>query len=131
MTKVFKLWHRLKLWFCVKRTEGCWTRFFIICQITNEIRLEINEKRLTSWEYHERFTMKINLKLYVPCIILQCVDEQRDAILLINNFYSTVFLAVHVSNEFTCSTSGALPNILYYTVQSVQSCYQASLAARS
>ena len=31
--------------------------------------------------------------------------------------------------RLTRSSSGVLPNILYYTVQSVQSCYQASIAA--
>ena len=37
--------------------------------------------------------------------------------------------ALHVSNESSNSSSGARHNILYYTVQSEQLCYQASLAA--
>ena len=37
--------------------------------------------------------------------------------------------ALNVSNESSRSSSGARHNILYYTVQAVQSCYQASLAA--
>ena len=48
---------------------------------------------------------------------------------LINNFYSTVFSCSTCFERFTLSSSGVLPNILYYTLQSVQSCYQASLAA--
>ena len=46
---------------------------------------------------------------------------------LFHNFLS----ALHVSNESNHSSSGPRSNILYYTVQSVQSCYQASLAASS
>ena len=36
-------------------------------------------------------------------------------------FYSAVF-ALHVSKESSLSSSGALYNVLYYTVHSVQSC---------
>ena len=50
-----------------------------------------------------------------------------------NQFLILHFLsALHVSNETSRSSSGVRHNILYYTVQtvqSVQSCYQASLAA--
>ena len=45
--------------------------------------------------------------------------------LLFHSFLS----ALHVSNESCRSSSGAQRNILYYTIQLVQSCYQASLAA--
>ena len=60
----------------------------------------------------------ITLTLCVPCIILQCVDKAtRCTILVINFFYSTIFLsALHVSNESSRSSSGALPNILYHAV---------------
>ena len=47
--------------------------------------------------------------------------------ILFHSFQSVL----HVSNESSCSSSGARHNVLYYTVQSVQSCYQASLAASS
>ena len=47
----------------------------------------------------------INLTLYVPCIILQCVDEPTRCTILINSFsFHRFFLALHVSNEFTRST---------------------------
>ena len=37
-----------------------------------------------------------NLTLCVPCIILQCVNDQRDAQILIINFYSTVFFLLYM-----------------------------------
>ena len=47
-----------------------------------------------------------------------------------NQFLFHSFLsALHVSNESSRSSSGARHNILYYTAQLAQSCYQASLAA--
>ena len=60
-----------------------------------------------------------NLTLCVPCIILQCVDEQRDArwtFLIINILFHSFLSALHVSNECSRSSSGARQNILYYTV---------------
>ena len=42
-----------------------------------------------------------------------------------NQFLFHSFLsALHVSNEYSRSSSGARYNVLYYTVQSVQSCLQ-------
>ena len=47
-----------------------------------------------------------------------------------NQFLFHSFLsALYVKNESSLSSSGAQHNILYYTVQSVQSCYQASLGS--
>ena len=54
------------------------------------------------------YNLKILLTLYVPCIILQCVDDQRNATLLMNNFYSTFFLALHVLNSSFVIRSSAL-----------------------
>jgi hypothetical protein len=46
-----------------------------------------------------------------------------------NQFYSTFFLsALQVSSESSRSSSGAWYNILYYTVQSVQSCCKHAVA---
>ena len=59
--------------------------------------------------------------------ILLCVDNQRDSQFLINNFYSTdFFLALHVPNESSHSSPGALPSILYHAVGTI---LQACLAA--
>ena len=38
----------------------------------------------------------VNLTLCVPCIILQCVNDQQDAQTLILNFYSTVFCLLYM-----------------------------------
>ena len=54
---------------------------------------------------------------------------KRDAQLLIINFIPKFMSALHVSNETSRSSSGEQHNALYYTVQSVQSCYKASLSA--
>ena len=45
-----------------------------------------------------------------------CVDNQREAQFLINNFYSIIFPCSTRFECFTRSSSGALPNILYHTV---------------
>ena len=57
---------------------------------------------------------------HVPCIVLQCVDEPTRCTILINNSYSTVFSCSTCFERITRSSSGALLNILYYTVQPVQ-----------
>ena len=49
--------------------------------------------------------------------------------ILINNFYSTVFSCSTCFERITRSSSGALPNMLYYTVQSVHSCRRVYLLA--
>ena len=45
------------------------------------------------------------------------------------SLFNCFLSALHVSNESSRSSSGVRHNIRYYTVQSVQSCCQASLAA--
>ena len=70
----------------------------------------------------------------------QSVQTRQGYVLITNEMHNSydkflfhsVLSALHVSNESSRSSSGAQHNILYYTVQSVQSvqsCYQASLAA--
>ena len=62
-----------------------------------------------------------NLTLCVPCINWNVLinNEMHSSY---NHFLFHSFLsAVHVSNEFSRSSSVARQNILYYTVQSVQS----------
>ena len=59
-------------------------------------------------------------------ITLYCINDQRDALFLYNQFYSTVFV-LHVSNESSRSSSGARHNILYYTIGTIGTIVQASL----
>ena len=40
--------------------------------------------------------MFLNMILYVPCIILQCVNNQRDAHFLQSVLYSTVFCLLYL-----------------------------------
>ena len=68
--------------------------------------------------------------------ILRCVNLLHNVLMTnemhnsYNQFLFHSFLsALHVSNESSRSSSEAQYNTLYYTVQSVQSCYQASLAS--
>ena len=68
-----------------------------------------------------------DLMLCAPCTILQSVNDQQDAQILIICFHYTVFLsALHVSKESSRSSSRARHDILYYTVQS---CRQVQLLA--
>ena len=60
--------------------------------------------------------LPINLALCVPCIILQRVNDQRNAQFLWSIFIPRFLSALHVSNESSSSSSGARYNILYYTV---------------
>ena len=60
------------------------------------------------------------MTLCVPCILLQCVNDQRDAQFLTHFLFHGFLL--YMFRRITRSSSGALHNILYYTVvQSVQS----------
>ena len=58
----------------------------------------------------------INLTLCVPCFILKCVNDQRDAQFLKSILFHRFLSALHVSKESSRSSSGARHNILYHTV---------------
>ena len=68
------------------------------------------------------------MTLYVPCILLQSVDNKRDGHFLKNKFYSTVFSRSTCFERITRSSSGALPSILYHAVwynrAGESSCYE-------
>ena len=57
---------------------------------------------------------------------MKYVDDQREAEFLLINFIPPFFLALHVPNESSHSSPGALPSILYHAVGTI---LQACLAA--
>ena len=59
------------------------------------------------------------MTLCVPGIILQRVDNQRDAQFLVNNFYFTVFSCSTCFERITRSSKGALFSILYHAVGTI------------
>ena len=76
------------------------------------------------------FELRLGLICKYNMICVECcVNDQRDAQFLWSILFHSFSSALHVSKESILSSSAARHNILYYTVQSVQSCYQASLAA--
>ena len=61
--------------------------------------------------------------IYVGIVLMNKETHKSYNQFLFHSFLS----ALHVSKESSGSSSGARHNILYYRVQSVQTCYQASL----
>jgi hypothetical protein len=68
----------------------------------------------------------VGLYTYTLLNICVCVDNQRNAQFLINNFYSTVFSFSTCFERITRSSSVALSSIRYHAVGTI---VQADLAA--
>ena len=60
-------------------------------------------------------TLILNLTLYVPCIVLQCVDKQRDAQILVNSLYFFVKW-VYGFQTIISPSPGATFNKLYSSI---------------